>query len=118
MTNVTLNHADNTIVITKAFAKASANPKSNEYKDLKTLRSENPDYTVVVRQVTKKATQNNRITHKTMENYISKHDATGEIMKKYLALKNEEVGENLQKTTFFQIKKWFFETYPTLKNVS
>ena len=60
----------------------------------------------------------NCITHKTIENYISKHDETGEIMKTYLKLKNEEAGEKLHKTTFFQITKWFFETYPELKTVA
>ena len=118
MKNITLNFADNTIVITKAFAKASANPHSNEYKELKAIRNDNPDYTVVVRTVEKKVAQNNRITIKTMENYIAKHDASGEIMAKFNSLRNEEKGENLHKTTFFQIKKWFFETYPNLKTVA
>jgi hypothetical protein len=39
-------------------------------------------------------------------------------MKKFLEYKNEEAGENLEKTSFFKVKKWFFETYPELKNVA
>lgn len=118
MTSVTLNHENHTIVITKAFSKAASVPRSNEYNELTAIRLDNPDYAVVVRQTGKRASGTNCITHKTIENYISKHDETGEIMKTYLKLKNEEAGEKLHKTTFFQITKWFFETYPELKTVA
>ena len=118
MENVILCYENNTIIITKKFAREASDPKSTAYAELKTLREENPGFTVVVRQTNKKATANNRITYKTMENYIAKHDKTGEIMKKFLEYKNEEAGENLEKTSFFKVKKWFFETYPELKNVA
>lgn len=118
MTSVTLNHENHTIVITKAFSKLASVPHSDEYKELKAIKLDNPDYTVVVRQTGKRTSGTNRITHKAIENYISKHDETGEIMKTYLKYKNEEAGENLHKTTFFQITKWFFETYPELKTVA
>lgn len=118
MTHITLNHENQTIVITKAFAKLCSIPSNNEYDELKTIRIDNPGYTVVVRQTSKKSSSTNKITHKTIENYILRHDPTGEIMKAYLQYKNEAVGENLHKTTFFQIKKWFFKTYPELKNVA
>lgn len=118
MTNVRISHENNTIVITKAFAKKASVYGSDAYDELRKIKLDNPDYKVEVRTVSKTTSATNKITLATMENYIAKHDTTGEIMKQFNALRNEELGENLHKTTFFQIKKWFFETYPELKNVA
>ena len=118
MTNVRISHENNTIVITKAFAKKASVYGSDAYEELRKIKLDNPDYKVEVRAVSKTTSSTNKITLATMENYIAKHDATGEVMKQFNALRNEELGENLQKTTFFQIKKWFFEIYPELKNVA
>jgi len=115
MTNVRINHEERTIVITKKFAKDASKYNTYAYNELKEIRNDNIGYKVVVREVAKTTSVNNRITFATMENYIKKHDETGEIMKAFLARKNEEKGEHIQKTTFFQIKKWFLDTYPELK---
>jgi hypothetical protein len=36
-------------------------------------------------------------------------------MAQFKAMVDEEVGENLNRTSFFAIKKWFFEQYSDLK---
>ena len=118
MKNIKINHEERTIVITKKFAKEASKYDSNEYKLLKEIRDDNPGYKVIVRETSKTSSSCNRITLSIMENYIAKHDETGEIMKQFQKYKNEEVGENLEKTSFFKIKKWFFSTYPELKNVA
>ena len=118
MTNVRINHEERTIVITKKFAKDASKYNSQAYKDLRDIKNDNPGYKVEVREVSRTTSSSNKITLATMENYIAKHDATGEIMRKFVSLRDEELGENLQKTSFFQIKKWFFETYPELKAVA
>ena len=118
MKNIRIAYEERTIVITKKFAKEASKYGSDEYKILKKIREDNPGYKVVVRETSKTTSSINRVTLAAMENYISKHDETGEIMKKFLAYKNEEAGENLKKTSFFKIKKWFFETYHELKNLA
>ena len=118
MNAVRINHNERTIEITKKFAKEASTTTSSAYKELKEIRNDNPGYSVVVREVSKKTSACNKITFKTMEKYIQMHDTDGKIMKEFESLRNEQVGENLHKTTFFQIKKWFFETYPELKNVA
>jgi hypothetical protein len=118
MTNVRINHEERTIVITKKFAKDASKYNSQAYKELRDIKNDNLGYKVEVREASRTTSSSNKITLATMENYIAKHDATGEIMRKFVSLRDEELGENLQKTSFFGIKKWFFETYPELKNVA
>ena len=84
--------------------------------DRRKIKIDNPGYEVVVREVAKKTSSINRITLKTMENYIKMHDTDGKIMEEFKKLRDEKTGENLHKTTFFEIKQWFFETYSDLKD--
>ena len=118
--NITINTKNSTIELnSKKFAIASSRYGTDEYKELQNARRDYPDFKVVVVS-TRKAPKSSYkgLTYKYMEDYIAKHDASGEIMAKFNSLRNEEKGENLHKTTFFQIKKWFFETYPELKTVA
>ena len=118
MTNaIRLNHDDHTIIITKDFAKKSGNPNTTEYKDLLKIKSQNRDYTVVVKATTKRNDRTSKITKAKMRAYISKHDdENGTIMAQFEAMVNEKVGENFDRTSFFAIKKWFFEQYSDLKS--
>ena len=115
MTNVRVNHENNTIVITKAFAKKASVYGTSAYKELREIKIDNPNYKVEVREVSKTTSSTNKITLSTMENYIKMHDESGKILEEFNALRKEKLGENLHKTTFFQIKKWFFGKYPELK---
>ena len=113
---IRLNHDDHTIIITKDFAKKSGIPGSNEYKDLMKIKRENRDYNVVVRTTTKRKDGTSKITTAKMRAYISKHDDDkGSIMAQFNEMVNEKVGENFNRTSFFAIKKWFFEQYSDLK---
>ena len=115
MNAVRINHDERTIVITKKYAKLASVYNSTAYKELRKIKSENPNYQVIVREVSKKSTVSSRLTLRTIENYIKMHDADGKIMEEFKNKRYEKAGENLEKTTFFQIKKWFFATYPELK---
>lgn len=118
MTNIKIDHAERKILITKKFAKEASVYNSPAYKELRAIRDDNLGYAVAVRETSKTSSAINCISLSAIENYIAKHDETGEIMKQFMKYRNEEKGENLRKTTFFQIKKWFFKTYPELKNVA
>lgn len=118
MNAVRINHDERTIVITKKYAKAASVYNTNAYNELTTIKRENPNYQIIVREVSKKTSVNNRITLSTMENYIKMHDPDDKIMEEFKKMRDEKVGENLEKTNFFKIKKWFLEKYPHLKKDS
>ena len=115
--NVRINHADNSIVITKAFSQKASKYGSEEYKLLKTIREDYVGYTIVVNHSTKRSSGINNIKLADMEAYIKKHDKDGNLLATFNGMVNEERGENLKRTNFFKIKKWFFETYPDLKEI-
>ena len=115
MNAVRISHEERTIVITKKYAKLASAYDSNAYRELKEIKKVYPNYQVIVREVAKKSTVSSRLTLRTIENYIKMHDADGKIMEEFKSKRDEKTGENLEKTTFFEIKKWFFATYPELK---
>ena len=118
MKNIIANFERQTLTITKAFSKKASVYGTPAYKELAEAKRDNPDFKIIVKANNKSVSSANKVTISMMENYIAKHDETGEIMAKFNSLRHEELGENLHKTTFFQIKKWFFETYPDLKSVA
>jgi hypothetical protein len=118
MNAVRISHGERTIVITKKYAKEASVYNTNAYNELAMIKSQNPTYQVIVREISKKTSVNNRITLSTMENYIKLHDPDGTIMEEFKRMRDEKVGENLEKTNFFQIKKWFLNKYTNLKKDS
>ena len=117
MKNILVNFERQTLTITKSFSKKASVYGTKAYEELTQAKKDNPNFKIVVKANDKSVSSANKVTLSMMENYIAKHDETGEIMAKFNSLRHEEVGENLQRTTFFQIKKWFFETYPDLKPI-
>ena len=117
-TMVKINHEDRSIIIAKAFAKKASTYGTSEYKMLMEIKNDNKDYKIVVKSAPKKKVGNNDITIEDMRAYIEKHDEDGSIMKEFDLMANEKKGENLKRTNFFVIKKWFFEQYPDLKSSS
>ena len=115
-TNVRIDFQRETIIITKAFAKSAGIYGTDEYKSLKEMKSDFPEFKIEVRTAPKKTSSTNKITLVTMENYIKKHDPDGKFIAEFKKFKNEESGDNLHKTSFFEIKKWFLEQYPELKS--
>jgi len=115
MNAVRINHNERTIVITKKYAKLASVYDNTEYRQLEEIKKVYPNYQVIVREVSKKSSVSSRLTLRTMENYIKMHDDDGKIMEEFKKMRDEKAGENLEKTSFFEIKKWFFATYPELK---
>ena len=56
MNAVRINHNERTIVITKKYAKLASEYNAPAYKELRKIKSENPNYQVIVREVSKKST--------------------------------------------------------------
>ena len=75
MTNITLNHEDKTITLTRKFAKLSSNPFSREGKQLTKVKKDYPDYEIVVREIkinTDKDTYEG-LTYEYMRDYIRRY---------------------------------------------
>lgn len=113
---VQLNHENKTIVITKEFSKSASTYNTPEYNELIEIKKNFNNYQIVVRSAPKRKRGINDITLANMRAYISKHDDENKtIMAEFDSMVNEKSGENLKRTSFFAIKKWFFEQYPDLK---
>jgi hypothetical protein len=115
-TMVKINHEDRTIIITKAFAKEASTYGTPKYKQLMEIKNDNKDYKVVVKNTVKRKSENDHITLTDMRAYIEKHDSDKSIIEEFERMVNEKKGDNLKRTSFFAIKKWFFEQYPDLKS--
>lgn len=55
MKNYNVNYVNNTIEMTKKFAKAAGVLNTPEYKDLLAIRRDYPDFKIVIREIKKKA---------------------------------------------------------------
>ena len=109
-----INYTNGTIELTKAEAKKAGIPGSDAYKALMEIREQNPTFKVtVLATAPKKIGKKNQIKYSDIERYISFHDdENGSIMKEYKARRNAKQNGELYAENFFEIKKWFFETYP------
>ena len=119
MTNITINEKNNTIVITKAFAKKASRFDSPEYKALQRARNDYPNFSVEVRTAPKKKDSFKGLTYAYMEKYIAKHDdADQTIMKEYEMLRgiSEEAEELMAEAlSYGEMKEWFLNKFPEIR---
>ena len=116
MTNITMNHKNRTIELTKKFAADSSHFGTDEYKMLQEARRDYPNYKVVV--VSRKNSKSNfdGLTLEYMELYILKHDdEEHSIMNTFdslLARDEASRAAGLQAVPYLKIKSWFLNKYP------
>ena len=116
MTNITLNHKNRTIELTKKFAADSSHFGTDEYKMLQEARRDYPNYKVVV--ASRKNSKNNfdGLNLEYMELYISKHDDEEHtIMNTFdvlLARDAASKAAGLQAAPYLKVKSWFLNQYP------
>ena len=110
-----INHKNQTIEMSKKFAKAAEKFGSKEYKQLREARSDYPDFKVVT--VSRKASGQKEsykgLTYEYMENYIKLHDDKDEtIMKEYKEMRLLAACHSIR---YPVIKKWFFKQFPEVE---
>lgn len=106
-------YATRTIEITKAFANKAKKFGSEEYSLLQEARKDNRGFAITVVETKKKNAKNSKITLADMERYILHHDDEQKSkMNEFEALRNAKEHGELHAKSFFEIKKWFFETFP------
>ena len=119
MMNITINAKNNTIVITKAFAKKASKFKSDEYNALQEARKDYPTFKVEVRTAPKKKDSFKGLTYTYMEKYIAKHDdAEKTIMAEYEMLRglSAEAEELMaEPLSYGEMKEWFLNKFPEIK---
>ena len=111
------DHAAQTIILTKKFAKAAGMINSREYRTLATLHKDYPDYTVELKEIAKREgkTTYARLTYDAMRNHI--RITEGETSAN---LCNLETYIEAYKGSgcYPKVKKWFLDHYPTYADVN
>lgn len=114
---IRIDHLNRNILISAAFAKAAMNIENDEYKTLVDVRSNHPTYDVIKREIKKNPLKESYrgLTYEYMENYILKHDLTGDILRYYEELKERAACHSIR---YAHIKKWFIATFPEINDFS
>lgn len=121
MTNITMNHKNRTIELTKAFYNASCKFGTEEYKMLQEARHDYPKYKVVTVKPKAKSTRDcyKGLDLGFIEMYIEKHDdeehKTMATFKMLCAKDDESKEMNLKAESFLKIRAWFLEKYPEVE---
>lgn len=111
--NYTIDIMNSTIILTKAFyKKATSNINNPEYKELKTLLADYPDYEMKLREIKKNAGKktNRNLNYGNMKVYINEN---AENVKLDLA-EFEKVKRTscIFPSPYAYVKEWFTNKYP------
>ena len=104
-----INHANQTIEMSRAYAKAAGILDSAEYKELNRVRKEFPEYEIVVRATKSKRTSFKGMDLEFMTDYISAHENAEENLAKFNKLVDK-------KLCYGELKQWFVSNYPIFKD--
>ena len=119
MTGIIINNRNHTIEVTKKFATAAARYGSDEYKTLQEVRRDYPSYKVVTVAHKAAKTTFKGLSHAYMEKYIVAHDDEEKsIMSEFKMLTATCGGTDdmlLEAASYHEIKDWFFDTFPEIK---
>ena len=111
------------LVMDRTFAKNCAIAGSAEYNLLQSARKDYPNFTVEQRTIKRNANKEcyRGLTYEYMKKYILAHDdEKGSIMAIFHELRGNVVSEDdelqAESLTYGEIKMWFLDTYPEIKN--
>lgn len=116
--NLTIDHENKTITVSKQFHKASGKYGSEEYLVCEELMAKFTDYRFVVK--TQKKRKSTTLSYEEMAKYISKHDENDKIMNEFLIKRGLKKDENkeMSSESYKDIRNWFFSKYPELKKIN
>lgn len=115
---IRVDHINRNILISKAFAKASMQINSEEYKTLLDVKTAYADYSIVQREIKKNPQKESYrgLTYEYMERYIELHDGrNSKVMNEY---QEKRLIAQCHSIRYAHIKKWFLETYPEIEDFS
>ena len=111
MKNISINYINNTIEMTKKFAKAAGVLNSPEYKELLEIRRDYPNLPIVIREIKKKAGKKSykNLTFQRMRDFIidweGKDSEAVKQFDKVVAISKVQAGP------YAYVKKWFLDRY-------
>ena len=112
--NYNIDFFTSTIIITKKFYKAASVLNSPEYKEMMQLRSDNPDFTIALREIKKKEGKKSyrNLNYENMrtfiENYETDDDARADRIKEFEKIK---ALSKVQSGPYAYVKTWFLKMY-------
>ena len=109
-TTYSINFAENTITLTKAFAQRAKNPSSAEFRELAKLHKNFPDFTITMRTavITADKETHGGLSIKWMTDFIKNY-------KDEVAVAEFEEVKKFYKTMpgyYGKVKAWFLAKYP------
>lgn len=111
----TINHEEQTIIITRDYAKKSSIPGSKEFRELAKLHAAYPDYVIQRRtaNVSENKQKHSGLTISRMEKFVQKF-GTEEEKEEFAAVKEFYEGERCY---YGKMKSWFLKKYPEYEEV-
>ena len=106
-----INFIEGKIILTKKFYKSASTLNTPEYKELMTLRNENPGFTIELREIKKKEGKQSyrNLTYANMRNYIITLE--GEESENLKEFNNVLKLSKVQAGPYAYVKTWFLKKY-------
>lgn len=121
MAHAIIDRENRTITITKAFNAKASIYGTQEYEELAEIQKVYPKFRLIIKAAKQKNIPLGRITYEQMEKYIKTHDDDKKThWNEYQKLRGIVTSDDKDKNndfevkitaSFFEIKKWFVETY-------
>ena len=112
--NYSIDFFTSTIIITKKFYKAASVLNSPEYKEMMQFRRDNPDFTIVLREIKKKEGKKSyrNLNYKNMRTFIENYE-TDDTVRADCIKEFEKVMElsKVQSGPYAYVKTWFLNNY-------
>ena len=112
-----INPSNSSIELSAAEAKKAYTFGTREYRNLQAARRDYPDYEVVTNKSTRNHNDFSDLTLKSISSYVQKNGS--EEQKEHFAFISkrtiDEDGAYCEPLPFFQIKSWFLDTFPEIK---
>lgn len=118
--NLSVNHINKTIEITKQMNAAASKFGSEAAVFLDKVRVVNPDYRIVVKQPRKGGIQKG-LTYKYMETYIKDHAKDDSIMRNFNILRGKAAPDGRQDwdtsivASYLDVRDWFLAQFPEIE---
>ena len=110
-----INYNKRTIELTKAEYKKATVYNSDEYKALKDAKSDSPTFKIIIKAAPKRKNQFSSLTYDYMRKYIETHDKDCiEDFERITAQSEDTKGLSVYR--YGEVKKWFLDKYPEIKN--
>ncbi len=111
------NLTKKTIELTKAEYKAAMTYGNDEYKALQAMRRDYPGFRVVEEKTKRGKSEFASLDMKTIRAYVEKHgdDAQKQNFAFISKRSIDEDGEYREAQSFFEIKKWYLNEFPEIK---